>query len=49
MKIRSIDHVGVIVNELSAAKAFFLILDWKCKGKENWKESGWTKRRPLRF
>ena len=42
MKIHRIDHVGVTVNDLPAAKAFFsLILDWKCKGKENWKESDW--------
>jgi catechol 2,3-dioxygenase-like lactoylglutathione lyase family enzyme len=29
MTIRRIDHVEIIVEDLPAAKAFFLILDWK--------------------
>ena len=32
MKIRRIDHVGVIVNNLSAAKAFFLDFGLKVQG-----------------
>ena len=42
MKIHRIDHVGIIVNDLPAAKAFFLTLALKCRGKEKWKASGWT-------
>ena len=42
MKIHKIDHVSINVNDYAAAKAFFLILDWNCKGKTNWKvASGW--------
>jgi hypothetical protein len=42
MKIHRMDHVGVIVNHLPAAKAFFLILALKYREKgKNWKESGW--------
>lgn len=33
MKIQRIDHVGIIVHDLPAAKAFFLILALKCWGK----------------
>ena len=32
MKIRRIDHVGVIVNDLAAAKAFFLDLGLELQG-----------------
>ena len=34
MKIRKLDHVGIVVNDLPAAKAFFLILGLKRRGKE---------------
>jgi catechol 2,3-dioxygenase-like lactoylglutathione lyase family enzyme len=40
MKIRRIDHVGVIVNDLSAAKAFFLDLGLEVQG-EGELEGGW--------
>ena len=38
MKIRRIDHVGVIVNNLSAAKEFFLDLGLEVKGE--WEMEG---------
>ncbi len=34
MKIQRIDHVGVIVNDLAAAKAFFLALELEVQGEE---------------
>jgi catechol 2,3-dioxygenase-like lactoylglutathione lyase family enzyme len=32
MKVRKIDHVGIVVNDLAAAKAFFLDLGLEAKG-----------------
>ncbi len=32
MNVRKIDHVGIVVNDLSAAKAFFLELDLEAQG-----------------
>ncbi len=34
MKIQRIDHVGVIGNDLAAAKAFFLALELEVQGEE---------------
>lgn len=39
MKIHRIDHVGVIVNDLSAAKEFFLDFGLEVQGNGKWKES----------
>jgi catechol 2,3-dioxygenase-like lactoylglutathione lyase family enzyme len=36
MKIHRIDHVGVIVNDLPAAKAFFLDLGLEVQGEGEW-------------
>ena len=41
MKIRRIDHVGLIVNNLSAAKAFFLDFGLEVQG-EGKMEGGWV-------
>jgi catechol 2,3-dioxygenase-like lactoylglutathione lyase family enzyme len=35
MKIRKIDHVGIVVNDLAAAKAFFLELGLEAQGGGN--------------
>lgn len=43
MKIRKIDHVGIIVNDLPAAKAFFLEFGLKMLG-EGKVEGEWVKR-----
>jgi len=40
MKISKIDHVGIIVNDLSAARAFFLDLGLEVQG-EGELEGGW--------
>jgi catechol 2,3-dioxygenase-like lactoylglutathione lyase family enzyme len=42
MTIRRIDHVGVIVNDLPAAKAFFLDFGLEVLGERSWKASGWS-------
>ncbi|MFY3792332.1 VOC family protein [Ureibacillus sp. MALMAid1270] len=38
MKFQKIDHVGVIVNDLPAAKEFFLEFGLEVKGNGKWKE-----------
>jgi catechol 2,3-dioxygenase-like lactoylglutathione lyase family enzyme len=38
MKIHRIDHAGVIVNDLPAAKAFFLDLGLEMMGESEWAE-----------
>ena len=34
IRIHRIDHVGIIVNDLTAAKEFFLDFGLKCLGKQ---------------
>ena len=43
MKLRRIDHVGIIVNDLPAAKAFFLALGFEMMG-EGIVEGEWAER-----
>lgn len=43
MKVQRIDHIGIIVNDLPAAKAFFLSLDLESLGRRKWKENGWNR------
>jgi catechol 2,3-dioxygenase-like lactoylglutathione lyase family enzyme len=43
MKVRRIDHVGIIVNDLAAAKAFFLALGLEMMG-EGEVEGEWAER-----
>ena len=43
MKLRRIDHVGIIVNDLPAAKAFFLALGFEMMG-EGMVEGEWAER-----
>ena len=38
MKLHKIDHVGIIVNDLSAAKAFFLDPGRRVAGPDHWAE-----------
>ena len=42
MKVHRIDHVGIVINDLPAAKAFFLDLGLEVLGKTEVKESGWN-------
>ena len=41
MIIHRIDHVGIVVNDLIAAKAFFLDFGLKLHGRESQRASGW--------
>jgi hypothetical protein len=42
MKIHRIDHVGIVVNDFPAAKAYFLDFGLEMQGGEEWKASGWS-------
>jgi catechol 2,3-dioxygenase-like lactoylglutathione lyase family enzyme len=41
MKVHRIDHVSIVVNDIPAAKAFFLGLGFELQGKDRWKGPGW--------
>jgi catechol 2,3-dioxygenase-like lactoylglutathione lyase family enzyme len=43
MKLQKIDHIGIVVHDLAAAKAFFVELGFEAGTRQSWKASGWAR------